>query len=113
MLRKLLQQAGLAEGDYTLERLGAVDGDTLHGPADPAIRGAVVSFVVEGIHPHDVAEILGREGVCVRAGHHCAQPLMARLGVSATTRASFGVHNTEEDVDALVAALGMAQEIFA
>jgi cysteine desulfurase/selenocysteine lyase len=98
---------------YAMGRLGAVDGVTLHGPADPRARGAVISFVVEGIHPHDVAEILGREGVCVRAGHHCAQPLMARLGVSATTRASFGVHNTEEDVDALVAALGKAQEIFA
>ncbi len=68
----------------------------------------MISFAVDGIHPHDVAEILGRQGVCVRAGHHCAQPLMQRLGVSATTRASFGVHNTEEDVDALLAALAEA-----
>jgi cysteine desulfurase/selenocysteine lyase len=69
-------------------------------------RGALASFVVDGAHPHDVAEILAREGVSVRAGHHCAQPLMRTLGVPATTRASFGVHNTREDVDALIAALG-------
>ncbi|MGZ6696290.1 MAG: SufS family cysteine desulfurase [Solirubrobacteraceae bacterium] len=98
---------------YALGRLRAVGGIALHGPADPAARGAVISFALDGIHPHDVAEIVGREGVCVRAGHHCAQPLMKRLGVSATTRASFGVHNTEEDVDALLAALAKAQEIFA
>jgi cysteine desulfurase/selenocysteine lyase len=68
---------------------------------------------VEGIHPHDVAEILGREGICVRAGHHCCQPLMRRLGVSATSRASFGVHNTHEDVDALIAGLAQVKEVFA
>ncbi len=98
---------------YALERLRAVPGVTLHGPPDPAERGAVVSFAVEGIHPHDVAEILGRQGVCVRAGHHCAQPLMRCLGVAATSRASFGVHNTHEDVDALVAGLAKVQEVFA
>jgi cysteine desulfurase/selenocysteine lyase len=98
---------------YALERLRAVPGVTLHGPPDPAERGAVVSFAVEGVHPHDVAEILGRQGVCVRAGHHCAQPLMRRLGVAATSRASFGVHNTHEDVDALVAGLAKVQEVFA
>jgi cysteine desulfurase/selenocysteine lyase len=98
---------------YAPERLRAVPGVTLHGPPDPAERGAVVSFAVEGVHPHDVAEILGRQGVCVRAGHHCAQPLMRRLGVAATSRASFGVHNTHEDVDALVAGLAKVQEVFA
>jgi cysteine desulfurase/selenocysteine lyase len=98
---------------YTLERLRAVAGVSLHGPSDPARRGAVVSFALEGIHPHDVAEILGRDGICVRAGHHCAQPLMRRLGVSATSRASFAVHNTHEDVDALIAGLAKVQEIFA
>ena len=67
-----------------------------------ARRGSVVSFALDGIHPHDVAEILGREGVCVRAGHHCAQVLMRRLGVAATTRASFAVHSTHDDVDRLV-----------
>ena len=64
------------------------------GPAAAAERGALVSFTLEGAHPHDVGEILGRRGVCVRAGHHCAQPLMRRLGATATTRASFAVHNT-------------------
>ena len=70
------------------------------------------TFALDGVHPHDVAEILGREGVCVRAGHHCAQPLMRRLGVAASTRASFAIHTTREDVDRLVDALGTVQEIF-
>src|SRR5439155_13626600 len=79
---------------YAVERLGEVEGLTLHGPSDMAQRGAVCSFVLDGIHPHDVAEILGRDGICVRAGHHCAQVLMRRLGVPATSRASFAVHST-------------------
>jgi cysteine desulfurase / selenocysteine lyase len=90
-----------------------VPGITLHGPRDAAERGALVSFALDGVHPHDVAEILGRQGVCVRAGHHCAQPLMRRLGVGATSRASFGVHNTHDDVDALIAGLAKVQEVFA
>jgi cysteine desulfurase/selenocysteine lyase len=98
---------------YALERLSAVPGITFHGPSDPAARGALVSFALEGIHPHDVAEILGRDGICVRAGHHCCQPLMRRLGISASSRASFAVHNTVEDVDALVAGLAKVQEVFA
>lgn len=89
---------------HLLERLEELPHVTVQGP--PAgHRGALVSFVVEGAHPHDVAEILARDGVCIRAGHHCAQPLMRRLGLAATTRASFGVHNTREDADALVAGL--------
>ena len=76
-------------------------------------RGALTTFALDGIHPHDVAEILGREGVCVRAGHHCAQPLMRRLGVPASTRASFAVHTTREDVDRLIDGLGTVREIFA
>jgi cysteine desulfurase / selenocysteine lyase len=98
---------------YAVERLGAIDGLEIHGPTDLARRGSVISFAVDGIHPHDVAEILGREGVCVRAGHHCAQVLMGRLGVAATTRASFAVHSTYDDVDRLVAGLARVQEIFA
>ena len=98
---------------YAIERLSAVPGVTLHGPLDASERGALVSFALDAIHPHDVAEILGRQGVCVRAGHHCAQPLMRRLGVGATSRASFAVHNTHEDVDALVAGLAEVQRIFA
>jgi cysteine desulfurase/selenocysteine lyase len=72
----------------------------------------VCAFAYEGVHPHDVAEILGREAVCVRAGHHCAQPLMRRLGVGATTRASFGVYSTRDDVDRLVEALDGVRRVF-
>jgi cysteine desulfurase/selenocysteine lyase len=97
---------------YAIERLSGVDGITIHGPRELDLRGSVVSFSLAGIHPHDVAEILGRDGVCVRAGHHCAQVLMSRLGVAATTRASFAVHSTRDDVDRLIAGLGRVQEIF-
>jgi cysteine desulfurase/selenocysteine lyase len=72
----------------------------------------VVSFAIEGIHPHDVAELLDREAVCIRAGHHCAMPLMRRLGVPATARASFGPYNVSEDVDALADALASARRTF-
>jgi cysteine desulfurase/selenocysteine lyase len=93
-----------------LERLSSeVPGLILHGPLAPADRGALVSFTLDGAHPHDIGEILGREGVCVRAGHHCAQPLMRRLGVAATTRASFAVHNTLADIDRLVAGLDVVR----
>lgn len=98
---------------YALERLGELDGLTIHGGRDADERGAVISFVLDGVHPHDVGEILGAQGVCVRAGHHCAQILMKRLGAPATTRASFAVHSTREEVDALVAGLAKVQEIFA
>jgi cysteine desulfurase/selenocysteine lyase len=98
---------------YAVERLSGVDGLEIHGPSDLSRRGTVISFALDGIHPHDVAEILGREGVCVRAGHHCAQVLMGRLGVAATTRASFAVHSTHDDVDRLIAGLAKVQEIFA
>jgi cysteine desulfurase/selenocysteine lyase len=86
-----------------LERLlSEVPGLAVHGPLSAADRGALISFSLEGAHPHDVGEILGRTGVCIRAGHHCAQPLMRRLGVSATTRASFAVHNSTQDIDRLI-----------
>ena len=98
---------------YAVERLGEVDGLTLFGPSDIAQRGAVCSFALDGIHPHDVAEILGRRGVCVRAGHHCAQVLMRRLGVAATSRASFAVHSTHEEVDRLIDGIAAVQEVFA
>ncbi len=94
-----------------LTRLDAVPGLSIHGPLDPAERGAVVSFVLDGAHPHDVAEILARDGVCVRAGHHCAQPLMRRLGVAATTRASFAVHNSSADIDRLVDGLEAVRRV--
>ena len=97
---------------YAVDRLREVPGLTLYGP-DIENRGSVTAFSFEGVHPHDVAEILGREGVCTRAGHSCAQPLMRRLGVSATTRASFAVHSTREEVDRLVDGLEVVREVFA
>jgi cysteine desulfurase/selenocysteine lyase len=99
-------------GAYALERLAEVPGLTLHGPRDPAARIALASFALDGVHPHDVAEIVGSVGVCVRAGHHCAQPLMRRLGVPASSRASFAIHSTRDDVDRLVDGLGRVREIF-
>ena len=95
-----------------LARLREVDGLRVIGPADADARGGVISFELEGIHPHDVAELLNRDNVCVRAGHHCAMPLMRRLGVPATARASFGPYNVREDVDALIASLHGAREVF-
>ena len=93
-------------------RLAAIEGVTVHGPA-AAERSAIVSFSVADIHPHDVATVLDQEGVCIRAGHHCCQPLMRRLGVAGTARASFYVYNDEADVDALVAGVESARELFA
>ncbi len=93
-----------------LARIAEVPGVAIHGPTDPSDRGALVSFTLEGAHPHDVGEILGRVGVCVRAGHHCTQPLMRRLGVSATTRASFAVHNSAEDIGRLVDGLEQVRD---
>ncbi|MEI7889301.1 MAG: aminotransferase class V-fold PLP-dependent enzyme, partial [Actinomycetes bacterium] len=98
--------------EQTLSAFAGMDDITVYGPLDANLRGALVTFAVEGVHPHDVAEILGRAGVCVRAGHHCAGPLMDELGVSSTTRASFGVHNSSADVDRLIAALGDVRRIF-
>ena len=92
-----------------LEDAGAV----VHGPKDVEVRGGAVSFWFKDIHPHDLAQVLDQEGVCVRASHHCAQILMRRLGVPATTRASFYVYNTMEEVDALVDALARAESVFA
>jgi cysteine desulfurase/selenocysteine lyase len=97
---------------YALERLAEVPDLTVHGPLDPDLRGGVVAFSLADIHPHDVAAILDGENVAVRAGHHCTQPLMARLGVVATTRASFYVYNAPDDVDRLVAALHRARQVF-
>jgi len=97
---------------YALERLPEVQGIRVFGPLDPDRRGGVVSFAIEGIHPHDIAELCDREGVCIRAGHHCAQPLMRMLGVPATARASFHVYNSRDDVDRLVEALAGAREVF-
>jgi cysteine desulfurase/selenocysteine lyase len=97
---------------YALERLPEVEGIHLYGPTDLDRRGGVAPFAIDGIHPHDIAELCDREGVCIRAGHHCAQPLMRCLGVGATARASFHVYNSRDEVDRLVDALGKAREVF-
>lgn len=102
-------EAGLVAD--ALAQLSEVPGLTLHGPPDAADRGALISFELEGAHPHDVGEILGRQGVCVRTGHHCTQPLMRRLGTSATTRASYAVHNTPADTERLVAGLSTVASV--
>jgi cysteine desulfurase/selenocysteine lyase len=97
--------------EEALAQLAEVPDLTIHGPADAAERGALVSFTLEGAHPHDIGEILGSTGVCVRAGHHCAQPLMRRLGTTATTRASFAVHNSPRDIERLLDGLGEVRRI--
>jgi cysteine desulfurase / selenocysteine lyase len=97
---------------YMLERLAEVPGLRVVGPPEAERRGGLASFTVEGIHPHDVAELADRGGVCIRAGHHCAQPLMRCLGVGATARASVGVYNHACDIDALVDALLAGREVF-
>jgi cysteine desulfurase/selenocysteine lyase len=98
--------------DYALEQLAAVPGLRVFGPPRSPERLGPVSFELEGVHAHDVSEILDRHGVAVRAGHHCAQPLMERLGVAATARASFGVYTTREEIDRLVEALDDARRVF-
>jgi len=98
---------------YTLERLAEVTGLTLYGPHSTEQRGGVCSFTLEGVHPHDVAAVLDSEGIAVRAGHHCTQPLHRRLDVPATTRASLYIYNTPEEIDRLVAALEKAKRLFA
>jgi len=100
---------------YALRSLTERFGDqlTIHGPAEPAARGGVLSLAMAGIHPHDLSQVLDGHAVCVRPGHHCAKPLMAVLGVGATARASFYVYNDTDDVDALADALSEASQFFA
>ena len=97
---------------YALKRLAEVPDLTIYGPLDPEHRGGAVSFTLGDIHPHDLSTILDQEGVAIRAGHHCAKPLMRVLGVSATARASFYLYNVPEEVDALVDGLNEARRLF-
>lgn len=97
---------------YALERMGEIPGIRLYGPASPDERSAVVSFTLGDAHPHDISTILDSEGIAVRAGHHCAQLVMKRYGVSATARASFYLYNTRDEVDRLVEGLATVQGIF-
>jgi cysteine desulfurase/selenocysteine lyase len=100
---------------YALSALRERFGESLsiYGPLDIAVRGGAVSFLFDGIHAHDISQVLDEDAVCVRAGHHCAKPLMRQLGVPATTRSSFYVYNDESDVDVLIEALAKAQKFFA
>lgn len=97
---------------YALDRLASVEGLTIYGPATIEMRGGAISFTLEGVHPHDVAAALDSEGIAVRAGHHCTQPLHAHFDIPATTRASFYLYNIAEEVDRLAAALDKARRIF-
>ena len=98
---------------HAWEELGRIDGLQRFGPADPEQHAGVISFVLEGIHPHDVATVLDAEGIAVRAGHHCAQPVMLRYDLPATTRASLYVYNDAQDVSRLTDAIGAVQRLFA
>ncbi|TMG36651.1 MAG: cysteine desulfurase [Chloroflexi bacterium] len=98
--------------EYALEKLQDVPGIRLYGPADSEIHGGAVSFSLPNVHPHDLATLVDREGIAIRAGHHCTQPLMERLGVPATSRASFYIYNRPAEVDQLVEAIEKAQKVF-
>jgi cysteine desulfurase / selenocysteine lyase len=98
--------------DYALAGLATVPGVRIIGPATSLDRGATISFTLEGVHPHDVAQLLDERGIAVRAGHHCARPVCVRYGIPATTRASFGVYTTTEELDALVAGVEAVKVMF-
>jgi len=99
--------------EYALPRLAAIDGVRIIGPTEAVDRGATIAFTLKGVHPHDVAQLLDEYGVAVRAGHHCARPVCVRYGVPATTRASFGIYTTTDEIDALIDALERVKEMFA
>ena len=109
-----VRQHEIALSNYVLDLLQSRFGDdiTIHGPRNPELRGATFSFAFRGIHPHDLSQVLDQSNVCVRAGHHCAKPLMKIIGANATTRASFYLYNTTKDADALADALDSASDIF-
>ena len=98
---------------HTMEQLEGIPGISLHGPRNAEDRGGVVSFALEGVHPHDMATVADSHGVAIRAGHHCAQLLMRHLGVPATSRASFSVYNDVDDIEVLVEAIDHARKVFA
>jgi cysteine desulfurase / selenocysteine lyase len=97
---------------YALDGLSTVDGLQIIGPAEPVDRGATIAFTLVGVHPHDVAQLLDEQGVAVRAGHHCARPVCVRYGISATTRASFGVYTTTDEIDALLRGIDSVKGMF-
>ena len=97
---------------YALDGLKTIDGLRIIGPSTPVDRGATIAFALPGVHPHDVAQLLDERGIAVRAGHHCARPVCVRYGIPATTRASFGVYTTTDEIDALVAGVAHVQRMF-
>lgn len=97
---------------YAITEMEKIEGLTIYGPKDPMKRCGLITFNLEGVHPHDLATVLDMNGIAIRAGHHCAQPLMKWLKVSATARASFYMYNSKEDIDALVKGLRQAKEYF-
>lgn len=97
---------------YAIEEMSKIDGITIYGPKDASKRCGLVTFNLEGAHPHDIATILDEDGIAIRAGHHCAQPLMKWLDVSSTARASFYIYNTKEEIDALIDGLKLTKEYF-
>ena len=97
---------------HALDALAEIKGVRILGPTTPAGRGAAISFEVDGVHPHDVSQVLDEHGIAVRAGHHCAWPLHRALGVQASTRASFYLYNTQEEVEALAEGIRRAQQFF-
>ena len=107
-----IQEHEQAMMDDVLPRLNSLPVVTVYGPHDPSQHSGVVAFNIAGIHPHDVATALDMDGVAVRAGHHCAQPLMEVLGVPATVRASFGLYNNQQDADQLLQAIQDTKEFF-
>ncbi|MBF2687242.1 cysteine desulfurase [Listeria welshimeri] len=98
--------------DYAIEEMSKIEGITIYGPKDASKRCGLVTFNLEGAHPHDIATILDEDGIAIRAGHHCAQPLMKWLDVSSTARASFYIYNTKEEIDALIDGLKLTKEYF-
>jgi cysteine desulfurase/selenocysteine lyase len=117
---KYLEKIGMEEVEkhgrelmaYALEKLREIEGLKIIGPKDANKRLGSVTFVMEGVHAHDVAQILDSQGIAVRSGHHCTMPLHTKMNVAATTRASFGIYNTREDVDRLVEGIGEVKRVF-
>jgi cysteine desulfurase/selenocysteine lyase len=110
--REQIREHEAALTAYALQELPTIEGLRIVGPAEPIDRGATIAFTLAGIHPHDVAQLLDERGIAVRAGHHCARPVCVRYGISATTRASFGVYTTTDEIDALVRGLDEIRTIF-
>ena len=110
-----IRQHEISLTEYALKALGDRYGDdlTIHGPKEASQRGGVLSIQYRDVHPHDLSQVLDQKGICIRAGHHCAKPLMRELGVGATARASLYLYNDESDIDALVNSLELAGEMFA